>query len=298
MEASSTLAPAASPATTTPRPTPPYSPKAAPPVFLLGARPLSLDGHVFSQATDHGGMSRFRVDCPTANYSADFHDLDGNAECRRADLFPAVVSHDMGRYYTDNIWGGTFTPAAAPATTWRCELPHHFMYQLADATEGFRDGNCSHWASATGPSGASAATTASTLDRCDMLRGRVPLGYTGAGLEGSGRNFPGVWDDLRYPMNPYPFNSWMVEVLSSLGCPDPTGLVGFALAPPPPPPPTGTGSASGTGSTSAASAGVESGGGRAGPGVLICVALACASMVWPDDVAGSSIEQESVDHAQ
>lgn len=71
MEASSTLTSAASPAIITPAPTY-YRPEPWPPVFLLCARPLSVDGHIFNQDERCEGVYRFRIDCPTTNVSTDY----------------------------------------------------------------------------------------------------------------------------------------------------------------------------------------------------------------------------------
>lgn len=272
----------ASPATITPAPTT-YQPEPYPPIFLLGARPLSLDGHIFTQTVQDDGRYRFRIDCPTANVSTDLRtpeDDAGDQECRRADLFPAEVYNELGLTNTGlNVWGGTFTPSAAPPRTWRCEMPMHFVDSLATETRRFAAGNCSQWTSATGSSASAApATTTVSLDRCDMLRSRVPLRLTGAGREGTSDHGSG---DVGFPLRPALFNAWLSYALSSLGCPDPTSLLGFAL-----PSSTGTGSATETGlisattgSATAASGSVESRSGRARPGVLVCVALVCVSMV-------------------
>ncbi|KAL1881958.1 hypothetical protein Daus18300_001012 [Diaporthe australafricana] len=257
------------------------------PVFLYGARPLSLDASLIAADPlpdePNKTLWRLQLACPTGTSSSssgaaeDTEDADD--QCARAGLFPAELYHTQG-----SVYGGTYTPQAAAATTWRCEL--------GGSTGDEQDplsGDCSQWET----EGASSTTT-TRLGQCDVLRHSVPVRVTDGAAKETYYYLGTTWSPDRY-------NSEVVAAeLSSLACPDPTSLVDFggaaaavtsisasssssstgAAA-------SGTGSASASGAdssggaaapTESASAGVASRGERAGLGDFVCVALACASV--------------------
>lgn len=246
------------------------TPEPWPPIFMYGARPLSLDGaQIERELPDELDQprQRLRVSCPNGNSSSTSRtpeEEDADEQCLRADLFPADWYQTQGTTRTVSIFGGTYTPSEAPEKTWRCEMTE----AMGEAWETLVGGDCSLWETPSGAADASTTTTA--LGRCDVSRQYVPVRLTAGELGGE-------WGSgASYYFAPTNANNEMVTALSLERCPDPTSLVGFVAA-------SATAATSGmagsaTGSTSASSAGTASRGERAGPAALACVALACASV--------------------
>ncbi|KAG6356722.1 hypothetical protein INS49_014596 [Diaporthe citri] len=243
------------------------TPEPWPPIFMYGARPLSLDGGQIEKELPPTELDqnshRLRVDCPNGNTSHTTRtpeEEDADKQCVQADLFPAEWYRNPGTDSSVTIFGGTYTPSAAPEKTWRCEMT---VGELHDTLVG---GDCSLWET---PSGAADASTIATtgLGRCAVSRQYVPVRLTAGELAGSWGTGASYWFD---PTNA---NNEAVTALSSERCPDPTSLLGFVAA-------TATATSgtagSATRSTSAASAGTAFRGDRTGPAALVCVALACA----------------------
>ena len=240
-----------------------------PPIFLFGARPLSLDAEMFStqlgQNQQDENPNRLRLHCPNGNSSSSGsggsrtpEEVDADDQCSRASLFPAEVYEVRPPSGDMTTWVGTFLPASK---TWRCEAGWGNPYTMAEPMSG----RCSSWESAAGAS--TAAVT--SLDQCGVIRQRVPLRITAGEDEDNFGSTPGA--SLYF--DPPNFNSLMTMDMSSLGCSDPTSLVNFAAAA------TTTSAPSGTGTAAADSVGAASRGERAGSAALVCVALACASVV-------------------
>lgn len=92
------------------------------PVFLYGARPLSLDASLIAAdpLPDQPNQTLWRLQlaCPTGTSSSsaaegeDAEGEDDDDQCVRAGLFPAELYHTQGSSY-----GGTYTPQAAAATS-------------------------------------------------------------------------------------------------------------------------------------------------------------------------------------
>lgn len=250
------------------------TPEPWPPIFMYGARPLSLDAAQIERELGPNELDqpsdRFRVDCPhgtTNSTSRTPEEEDADEQCLRADLFPADWYQTPGADSSVTIFGGTYTPAASPEKTWRCEMT------VGDEFNTLVAGDCSLWET---PSGAADASTTTTgLGRCAVSRQYVPVRLTSGEVAGSWGTGASSYFD---PTNA---NNQAVTALSSERCPDPTSLLGFVAATATATSgPSGTGTAgSATGSTSAAGAGTASRGERAGPAALVCVALACASVM-------------------
>lgn len=243
--------------------------EAWPPVFLYGVRPLSLDAAQTERelAPDEldQNSKRLRLDCPngsTNNISRTPEEEEADDQCRQANLFPAEWYRWTGTASNITIFGGTYTPSAAPEKTWRCEMTEGDMPSYGTLIGG----DCSLWDS---PGGDASATTAG-LGRCDISRQYVPVRLTAGEMEAGGWGTGGG----SYWFNPTVVNNEMISTLSLERCADPTSLVDFAAAAATvTPAPSGTGTTgSATGSASA------SRGERAGPAALFCVVLACASV--------------------
>lgn len=249
------------------------TPEPWPPIFMYGARPLSLDAAQVERELGPNELDqpsdRWRVDCPNGtskNTTRTLEEEDADEQCLRADLFPADWYRTPGADTSVTIFGGTYTPSASPEKTWRCEMTVGEMY---DTLLG---GDCSLWETPSGAADASTITTTG-LGRCDVSRQYVPVRLTAGEWAGSWGTGADYWFD------PTVVNDQMASAMSSERCPDPTSLLGFVAA-------TATSGssgtatgASGTESTSAAGAGTASRGERAGPAALVCVALACASVM-------------------
>lgn len=250
--------------------------EAWPPVFLYGVRPLSLDAAQTERELGPDeldqGSKRLRLDCPngsTNNISRTPEEEEADDQCRRANLFPAEWYRWRGTASDVTIFGGTYTPSAAPEKTWRCEMTEGDMPSYGTLIGG----DCSLWES---PGGGDASATTAGLGRCDISRQYVPVRLTAGEMEAGGWGTGGG----SYWFNPTVVNNEVISTLSLERCADPTSLVDFAgAAATVTPAPSGTGTAgSATGSDSAASAGRASRAERAGPAALFCVVLACASV--------------------
>lgn len=254
------------------------TPEPWPPVFLYGARPLSLDAaHIERDfGPDEQEQTKgLRLECPTGNSNTTVRtaeEEDADDQCLSANLFPAVA---YTRMLDMSVWvyGGTYTPSGAPEKTWRCEMTEG---EYLEEYETLAGGDCSLWESVSGADAASATTT--SLGRCDVSRMYVPVRLTaGAVVEGGWGTGGSHW------FHPTVANSEAVSSLSLERCPDPTSLVGFvAAAATTAPSGTGTGtgtSGSATGTASAAGEGRASMVERAGSAALFCTVLAYTSVV-------------------
>lgn len=251
------------------------TPEPWPPIFMYGARPLSLDAaqieREFGPDEVDQPSRRMRVDCPngttTNNTSRTPEEEDADEQCVRANLFPADWYRATGADTSVTIFGGTYTPSASPEKTWRCEMT------VGEAYDTLLGGDCSLWETPSGAADASTITTTG-LGRCDVSRQYVPVRLTAGEWAGSWGTGADYW------FNPTVVNDQMASAMSSERCPDPTSLLGFVAATATATSgPSGTGTAgSATGSASAAGAGTASMGERASPAALVCVALACASV--------------------
>ncbi|KAI7775713.1 hypothetical protein LA080_006442 [Diaporthe eres] len=159
------------------------TPEPWPPIFMYGARPLSLDGaQIERELPDELDQprQRLRVSCPNGNSSSTSRtpeEEDADEQCLRADLFPADWYQTQGTTRTVSIFGGTYTPSEAPEKTWRCEMTE----AMGEAWETLVGGDCSLWES---PSGAADASTTTTgLGRCDISRQYVPVRLTAGDAE-------------------------------------------------------------------------------------------------------------------
>ncbi|KAK2602379.1 hypothetical protein N8I77_008917 [Diaporthe amygdali] len=254
------------------------------PVFLYGARPLSLDASLIAAGPvpddPYQSLWRFQLACPTGSSSSgsgSTREENPDDQCLLGGLFPAELYHTQG-----SIYGGTFTPRDAAATTWRCELG-------SSGGDETMSGDCSHWESE-----GAASTTKTALAECDVVRHSVPVRVTD-GVAKETYYFFSDWSPSRY-------NSVLVSELSSLGCPNPTSLVDVGAVATLTSSGTGTetgpavsatgstlpsrttgASADGTMSTSGgaptetASVSAASRSESVGPAAFVCVLLACAS---------------------
>lgn len=229
------------------------TPEPWPPIFLWGARPMSLDAELILRRQlpqeEQDDSPWLLVDCPNGNSSSSSNhsrtpeEEDADDECLRASLFPAEVTWSASSKPMDfQTWGGTFLPASK---TWRCKAE---WGDWATRTFAPMSGRCSQWESEGGESAAAATTS---LDQCDVMRQRVPVRIT------AGVNVWGGEPLASLYWGPSYFNSFVSTELTLAGCPEPTSLVHFAAAD---------------------SAGAASRGERAGAAALICVVLACASV--------------------
>lgn len=249
MEAPSTTT---SPTTATLTPNLVTTPAPWPPIFLWGARPLSLDAEVIMKIylppEEQGDNSPWRLilDCPNGNSSSSGNhsrtpeEQDADDECLEAGLFPAELNwYRPGNPGDMETWVWTFLTTSK---TWRCEGDWGYWSR----TFAPMSGRCSQWESAAGES--AAATT--SLDQCDLIRQGVPVRNTaGVDIWRHSPNASKFWDPSNY-------NAFLSTELTSAGCPEPTSLVHFA----------------------AAESGAASRGERAGAAALVSVVLACASV--------------------
>lgn len=250
------------------------TPEAWPPIFLYGARPLSLDAAEIEVEISPDELeqnpNRLRLDCPngsSSNTTRTPEEEDADDQCSRASLFPAEWYRWTGTASSVSIFGGTFSPAAAPEKTWRCEMTGDQGVDYGTLVGG----DCSLWES----SGGDASATPTGLGRCAVSRAYVPVRLTAGDMLAGGWGTGGG----SYWFHPTVANNEMISSLSAERCPDPTSLVGFAAATTATPGSSGTGTAgSATSSASAASAGTASRGERAGPAALCCMVLACVSV--------------------
>lgn len=281
MDITAMTSPSLSPATATATPTitSVTTPEVFWPLFVYGARALSLDAELFERdergllPDGQGQGYRVRLGCPNGNSSSTTRtpeERDADDQCARANLFPAEMYASDGPEVYEDIFGGTFTPTAAPAKTWRCTVsgeyptttPFPYLRQL--------NGNCSQWVSSAG-AGAAVVITTEGLDWCAVLRQKSPARLT-AGRAAGFKEMEGA----SYYWDPSNYNSHLATDMSSWGCPDPTSLVNFAAAATTTTDASGTGTAESAAGSTTASRGAASRGNRAGSVALACMVLASA----------------------